>query len=285
MASGLLPSQLLTPFAPDVAAACNASVVAGSRFLIAPLMERAQTCYGAPREFEIKFAAAAAEGDTEVEIYLSGSTPAMTTPKVILQTGLRLFCGAARDVVVEIAEDVVLSATTALTAVTVAADVQGTIAINDTADTYAMFDLKSPTDLSQNDQPQSTDTYSIRAGLQGSMALTKLALQIPLTFHVRDSQDLAYHYSLFPASQSGQRVFCYVAYTGGARAYGNVIFQGLSNPAPQAGIQDGSSTADFQAPYVRTPSRQSVAELTPDRLDTYDLTEKLVGIYGLNQAA
>ena len=284
MATGLLSSQVLVPFAPDVAAACNASIVAGSRFLISPLMEREHTCRGLPREYTITASAAATNGASSISIYLSASVPTQTTPRVILQSGLRLFFGAARDVVVEITQDTVLTATTSMTAVAVPADVQGAIAIGDSADTYAMFNLLSPTDLAQNDQPQSTDTYSIAAGLQGSMALTKLSLQIPLAYHVRDSQDFAYHYALFPASQSGQRVFCYVAYTGGARVYGNVIFQGTSNPAPQAGIQDGTSTADFQAPYVRTTSRQAVEELTPDLLDTYDLTEKLVGIFGLNQA-
>lgn len=269
----------LGSFVSTPAPGCDAISAQNSSLWVAPPLEDALACNDLPRKFTLTASAVATATSTSVTVFISGTTPTMATPRMVIQKGLTVFF--ADTVKVTFAEDVVLTAIAA-PGTAVAAVVDGAIALNDTADTFGMFEATGATDLTTNYNAQSQDTSKLSTGIQGSSITTRLNIQNTLNYIVGDSGDKAYHNVIRPNSISLRRFFAFLASSDGTRQFGNVIAMPQSEPRQTGGIITATFNLDWQAPYYPVGIRQTLTTAQQGYIDTM---EKLVGMFGTRLAA
>lgn len=280
MALTLNAAQALTGFAPTVAPGCDAISAQGSVLYVAPPLEDANLCQKLPRKFSLTCPESRTTSNSTMKMFISATSPTMTTPTVYLQAGTVLYF--ADTVKVTVATSIKIVATTELAAVDVDVAISGSIAEDDVAETYAMYEARGATDLTDNDNAQTQDTSKLSTGFQGSMITTRVSGQIPIQYQIGDSGDWAWHKVLFPCGQNGRRFFCYLASTDGTRIYGNAIVTPQNRSRQSGGLITGSLQLELQAPYVKQNIRQEYGTTQQGYIDTL---EKLVGTFGTLRAA
>lgn len=148
------------------------------------------------------------------------------------------------------------------------------LASGDTAQTWGMLSVASPTDIPLNLNTNTVDRQDLTYGLQGSMVTTSVDLQSQLAF-IATPDDPAIWKVIHPYTQQGKDFFLFVERTGGLRAWGRCKGSNLSFQGAVKEITRGSVTLLLQSPFAFPTLRpyQSVTQQA-----AFDTVGRLAGV-------
>lgn len=250
---------------------CEEIQNAGSIIKVANLFK----CASEPTVYVLTPAAAAAVGDTEIDLYISSPIGTTPVPTVFLQKGTRLYFGTGYTPVT-VAADTTVDGTTAATADTVPVDpLTAAIAVSDTAQTWGLQMILSPTDIPLTDNDTTVDRSDLTYGLQGSTVKTGKEKSSAVAIIAR-TDDRAFWEIVYPASQGAHNIFVHIIRTGGVRAWGPAKIMSLTQPGAIREISRPTFTLNFQAPYSQPTLRQYITD--PAQQASFDAVMRLSGI-------
>lgn len=250
---------------------CEEIQNAGSIIKVAKLVR----CASEPTVYVLTPAAAAQLGDTEIDLYISSPTATTPPPSIRLQKGTRLYFGPG-FIPATVAADTLIDGTTAGTAVLVPVDpLTAAIAAGDTASTWGLQMILSPTDIPVSDNDSTVDRSDLNYGLQGSTVKTGKEKSSQVAIIAR-TDDRAFWEIVYPASQGGQNIFAHIIKTGGVRVWGPAKAMSLTQPGAIREISRPSFNLVFQAPFSSPTLRQYITD--PVQQASFDTVMRLSGI-------
>lgn len=255
---------------------CDEIQNAGSILKVANL----EKCATEPIVYTLTPAAAAINAET-ISVYISNPVvpttppPGYVPPKVWLQKGTKLYFGTTFKPVT-VAANTLVNGTTAGTAATVPVDpLTQAIAATDTALTWGMMMILSPTDLPLSDNDSTVDRTDLTYGLQGSTVKTTKEKTSQITVIARPD-DRAFWEIVYPASQGSQNIFAHVIRNGGLSAWGPAKVMSLTNPGAIREISRPQFTLNFQAPYASPTLREYITNSAQQT--AFDTVMRLSGV-------
>ncbi len=226
----------LFPSTVPQAANCSSISNQGSILLVGKL----NNCADEPDVLTITNTAAAAINDVSLTLS-SNATIGQGAPT--LRKGSILHFGANKAVVT--ADTVIAIAGT--TAVPVE-KLTAAIAVNATAETWALLRVLAPQALPINEESSTTDTTDLTNGLQGSEVVTKLMLN-PSVQVINRFEDKAVNDVIRKAAKVGGTIYTAFALSDTSHLFGRAVVSGFNVEFAQSDISKPTFNLLMQAPY------------------------------------
>ena len=149
-------------------------------------------------------------------------------------------------------------------------------ASSETAKTWALLRLLSPTALPVSGESDSVDRKDYTYGLQKEEIKTSTSLSSSVEM-INQVGDKAYHSIIFPASMTAQNIFSMIV-TGGEHVWGAVQVSSIEDSNEMEEISRPSFDLMFQAPWARV---SAFDHLSTEKQDELNKVRNLAGLTSL----
>jgi hypothetical protein len=231
---------------------CSALNNAGSVILVG----YNRRCSSEPDLYTVVANAAAAIGAETMTVFLGGILPVgVANPMVYLQQGTKLYFvdpAAAIPVykVATITEDLVVTAVTAATAVSISIEpLTAAITANDVAKTWALLRILGADGFDVNIQAGTESTSTLISGLKGQNTTTSLMMDSNLSM-ILEPDDPAFWKIIHTAATTGRHFFILTARPGGTYAWGEAQAGNYSRPGQKQSVQKATVAVNMQQDWA-----------------------------------
>ena len=122
---------------------------------------------------------------------------------------------------------------------------ENSIPTGDTAQTWAMLQILSPTNLPTNIESQEVNRTDLSNGLFGSMVKTKIELNPQVTV-INTPEDRALYEYIFPAAKSDKSVYALIVRSGGIHSFARALINGWNDDGNIEEISRPQFTVKYQ---------------------------------------
>jgi hypothetical protein len=127
----------------------------------------------------------------------------------------------------------------------------GSPTVGSTATIWNMQTIEAATDIAVNLEAQSADSKVLKDNIQGSTAITRTDLLIPLTY-LASPKDTVQQTVMLPAARSNKPIFVVVYKSSGLVAWGQAEVMGLTESGAMDELVTYTTTLKLKAPFAIT---------------------------------
>jgi hypothetical protein len=266
-------ASLAKKFVPEIQS-CNEVIGSGSCLLVASV----PNCGEEPILYTISNTVAASISTTATTLTLSvtgatqdGVAVTPTPTSVLIREGAVLYFGAT-NVAVKVSDEVLIATATVVNVDSIPA----AIAVNDVANTWALYLLETVTDLPIALEAGEADSKVLKDGIQGSNVQTRIDLNLAISYLAAPT-DIAQARVMLRAATNTEDIFFFAAKSSSLVAWGRAKVMGLTESGDME-LTTYSTTLSAQAPFAVTYKTADTQVNSSNQLIDLNLALRYAGL-------